>query len=82
MTESVSPKERGVAFSRGVTERDYIARREQYAAEHGTTVAALIRLNESDLDVISKTGVTPEQYLQSSHGQLANDVINYTGRII
>ncbi|WP_027853503.1 hypothetical protein [Marinobacterium litorale] len=78
MNEPITPEELNVAALKGVAEDQYRRKRNQYAVNNNTSVAALKGLNNVDRDVIRNTGIDPETYRKNKMAVLAEEVIYYT----
>ncbi len=62
MSNQVTPEERQVAFKYGLTEAQYVKKREEYAAKQGSTVEALSQTSSADINVINNLEYRTDMY--------------------
>ncbi len=70
----VSPHEQKVAMQYGLTELEYIRKREAYCRSIGKGWEQLKMLNEEDIRTIQLTGQDPDHFLNTKLGLLAETI--------
>ena len=75
MSNQVTPEERQVAFKYGLTEAQYVKKREEYAAKQGSTVEALSQTSSEDIHVMNALAKTADEYQKHKLTGLAEKVI-------
>lgn len=75
MNDSIAPEERAVAIRYGLTDADYLAKKAQYAAKQGVSVAALSQLTTDDMTAINMLGQSSDTFQKQKLAHLAETII-------
>ena len=75
MEALITEQERIIAIEYGMTDKEYLAKRQAYCHHQGQSWTELSELNSADIHVISRLGQEAKTFHETKLGILAEDIV-------